>query len=111
MTTTTIQTGTTVVTLVNVFTVRPERQREVVDVLVRATDEVMRKRPGFISANIHASLDGERVVNYAQWNSEDDFHAMLADPVAGEHMAEVMRVAVSAEPRLYTVESVHHADR
>jgi hypothetical protein len=25
----------------------------------------MRHRPGFISANIHASLDGTRVVNYA----------------------------------------------
>ncbi|MET7800683.1 hypothetical protein ABZS78_29155, partial [Streptomyces decoyicus] len=27
--------------------------------------------PGFISANIHASADGERVVNYAQWADEE----------------------------------------
>jgi hypothetical protein len=23
--------------------------------------------PGFISANLHTSLDGTRVINYAQW--------------------------------------------
>ena len=55
-----------VVTLINVFTVAPEDQQRLVDVLVDATQTVMRKQPGFISANIHRSLDGTRVTNYAQ---------------------------------------------
>lgn len=31
----------------------------------------MRHIDGFVSANIHASLDGTRAVNYAQWRSEE----------------------------------------
>jgi hypothetical protein len=46
-----------VVTLINVFTVAPEDQQRLVDVLVDATQTVMRKQPGFISANIHRSLE------------------------------------------------------
>ncbi|MFI6600753.1 antibiotic biosynthesis monooxygenase family protein [Nonomuraea sp. NPDC050536] len=106
--TTTISTEAELATLINVFTVRPERQRELVDLLVTATEEVMRHRPGFISANIHASLDGDRVVNYAQWESAEAFHAMLADPEAQVHMGQAAAIAESFEPRLHTVESVHH---
>jgi hypothetical protein len=47
-----------VVTLINVFTVAPEDQQHLVDVLVDATQAVMRHQQGFISANIHRSLDG-----------------------------------------------------
>ena len=105
----TIDQGSQVATLINVFTVRPERQRDLVETLAHVTDEVMRQRPGFISANIHASTDGNRVVNYAQWASADDFRAMLADPEAREHMATVSRLAEGSDPLLYVVESVHHA--
>ena len=51
-----------------------------VDLLVEATDVVMRELPGFVSANIHRSADGKRVVNYAQWRSAADFEAMQSDP-------------------------------
>lgn len=108
MSTSTIESGTPLATLVNVFTVEPDRQQELVDLLVRATEDVMQHIPGFVSANIHASADGERVVNYAQWESEDAFRAMLTDPTAQEHMQAIGDLA-SADPRLYTVASVHHA--
>jgi quinol monooxygenase YgiN len=106
---TTIQANAPLATLINVFTVRPERQREVVSLLVQATEDVMQHIPGFVSANIHASSDGERVVNYAQWESTEAFQAMLADPTAQEHMKAVAELVDSYDPRLYTVESVHHA--
>lgn len=105
---TTIAAGAPVATLINVFTVRPDRQRELVDLLSRATEEFMRHQPGFVSANIHASADGVRVVNYAQWESAAAFQAMLADPAAQQHMGEAAALAESFEPHLYTVESVHH---
>lgn len=108
-TSTTIQSDANVVTLINVFDVPPERQREVVDALVEATEQIMRHRPGFVSANIHASDDGRRVINYAQWASKEAFEAMLADPVAQEHMAAIGRLVDAFDPRLYTVASVHHA--
>ena len=105
---TTIDPEEQVLTLVNVFTVDPARQQDLVDVLDEATEEVMRHLPGFISANIHASLDGTRVVNYAQWRTVDDFRAMLVNPLAAGHMAAAADLA-SFDPNLYTVRSVHHA--
>jgi quinol monooxygenase YgiN len=75
----TIAKANEVVTLINVFTVAPEDQRRLVDVLVEATQAVMRKQPGFVSANIHKSLDDTRVANYAQWRNKEAFEAMLRD--------------------------------
>jgi quinol monooxygenase YgiN len=98
-----------VATLINVFTVAPGHQQELVDLLNEATDQVMRHLPGFVSANIHASDDGARVVNYAQWASPAHFHAMLENPSAGEHMRAAAELADSFDPHLYRVHSVHHA--
>jgi antibiotic biosynthesis monooxygenase (ABM) superfamily enzyme len=55
------------VTLINVFTVEPENQDRLIEAWQRSTDEVIRHLPGFVSANIHASLDGTKVVNYARF--------------------------------------------
>lgn len=60
MTSTTIDTGHDVATLINVFTVTSDTQQPLVDLLVEATEQVMRHRPGFVSAAIHVSLDGTR---------------------------------------------------
>lgn len=96
-------------TLINVFTVQPERARELVDLLTAATEDVMQHIDGFISANIHLSTDGTRVVNYAQWRSADAMQAMRENPTALTHMAQCAEVADGFEPHLYTVESVHEA--
>ena len=96
-------------TLINVFTVQPERARELADLLTAATEDVMQHIDGFISANIHLSTDGTRVVNYAQWRSADAFQAMLSNPAARQHMALCADVADGYQPHLYTVESVHSA--
>lgn len=96
-------------TLINVFTVEPDRARELVDLLSAATDDVMQHIDGFISANIHLSIDGTRVVNYAQWRDAEAMQAMQQDPTAREHMVLCADVATSFEPHLYTVESVHSA--
>jgi heme-degrading monooxygenase HmoA len=106
---TTIQPHSPYATLINVFTVAPERARELAELLRVATDEVMVDLPGFISANIHLSTDGSRVVNYAQWNSAEAFQTMMQHPAAREHMDKCAEVATSFDPRLYTVESVHSA--
>ncbi|MEU1388137.1 MULTISPECIES: antibiotic biosynthesis monooxygenase [unclassified Nonomuraea] len=108
MPSTTITADAPVATLINVFTVQADRQRELVDLLTRATEDVMRHLPGFVSANIHASTDGIRVVNYAQWRSADDFHAMLDIPQAQVHMRQAAALADHFDPHLHTVESTHH---
>ena len=100
-----------VVTLINVFTVAPEDQQRLLDLLAEATESVMSKLPGFVSANLHRSLDGRRVVNYAQWRSREAFEAMLDDPEAGAHMEEAGKIAQKFEPHLYEVSFVEEASR
>lgn len=97
------------VTLINVFTVDPERSAELAELLRVATEEKMQFVPGFISANIHLSTDGTRVVNYAQWQSTEAYQELFEDPSAREHIGACAAIATSFEPHLYTVESVHHA--
>src|SRR5215813_14844396 len=82
LTVTTIAKQNNVITLINVFTVAPENQQQLLDLLVHATREVMAKQPGFVSANFHKSMDGTRVVNYAQWASKEAFEAMMRNPEA-----------------------------
>ena len=91
------------VTLINVFSVAPENQQRLFDLLVGATEEVMGGLKGFVSANLHKSLDGTRVTNYAQWNSREDFEAMLENPAAIPHMREAAGVCESFDPHLYEV--------
>ncbi|MBW3590403.1 MAG: antibiotic biosynthesis monooxygenase [Actinobacteria bacterium] len=82
-----IRPGGNLLTLINVFTVSPENQDRLVNLLIEATEQTMRHLPGFVSASIHKSLDGGRVINYAQWESREDFEAMMNEPEARGHMA------------------------
>lgn len=92
-----------VLTLINVFAVEPENQQPLVDLLVEATETTMSKLPGYVSANIHESLDGTRVANYAQWLSREHFEAMRREPDARVHMGEAAKLAAGFEPQLYEV--------
>jgi quinol monooxygenase YgiN len=98
----TINKDTDLLTLVNVFTVEPNKQDELVKLLTDATEQTMKHLPGFVSANIHRSLDGKRVVNYAQWESRDAFEAMQKDPNAAPHMRAAAALA-SFDPILCEV--------
>ena len=106
---TTIATRNHAVTPINTFTVKPERQAELVRLLDQATEQVMRHLDGFVSANIHVSSDGQHVANYAQWRDEAAFRAMMGDQRAREHRERAAAVAESFEPILYKVSSTHEA--
>jgi len=88
----TIEKGRNILTLINVFTVAPEKQQELVTLLIEAT-QTMKHLPGFVSANIHRSLDGKKVVNYAQWESMADFEAMRKNSKAIPHMQAAAALA------------------
>lgn len=102
-----IDVGDGLVTLINVFTVRPEKADDLVKLLDEATEQVMRFQPGFVSANIHRSLSGKHVTNYAQWRSMQDFEAMQRNPQAKEHMSAAAQLADKFEPEVYSVASIH----
>lgn len=97
-----------VVTLINVFTVDPANQQRLVELWQAATEDVMRHQPGFVSASIHRSLDGTKVINYAQWESREAFAAMFKDPQASEQLTKLAAVG-TPDPVLCEVVSVHRA--
>jgi quinol monooxygenase YgiN len=103
----TIEVGSAAVTLVNLYEVAPERQQELISLLGEITETVIRRQQGFVSVCVHASLDGARVVNYAQWASKDDFDRMLKNPDAQVQFRRVANVAKSVAPVLYRVAAVH----
>jgi quinol monooxygenase YgiN len=106
--TTEIRVGDRVATLINVFEVEPERQQELIDLLNEGTEKVAKTRPGFISVNILASLDGTRVVNYAQWADPDAMRAIQQDAEMASYGQRTAALAKAA-PAVYRVVSVHHA--
>jgi quinol monooxygenase YgiN len=66
----TIEAGNSIVTHINVFTVEPGRQQELVDSLTE-TVKAARSMDGWISASIHRSFDGRSVANYVQFESHE----------------------------------------
>ena len=98
-----IGTGQDVVTLVNVFTVSPDRQRQLAGLLAEATRTTMNRMPGCVPASIHRSLDGTKVVSCARWRRAAGFEAMLGDPAAQPHMTAAAQLATGVEPHRYEV--------
>ena len=90
---TTISRDDKLLTLINVFTVEPAKQQELVELLAHATQSSVRYVTGFISASLHRSLDGTKVVMYAQWRSVEDYQAMRNHPAASPVMQQAVALA------------------
>jgi quinol monooxygenase YgiN len=91
-----------VVVLINVFTVEPENQQRLVDLLTRATDGSVNRARGFISATLHRSIDGTKVTMYARWRSAEDYQAMRQDAGPAPFLDEALRIA-KFEPGMYEI--------
>jgi len=106
---TTLNTDSGVVTLINTFTVAPDQAEHLLGVLSQATEQTMRRMPGFLSATFHLSDDRRHVANYAQWRSIDDLDAMLKNPAAQKHMKEASGIAKSMQPLIYSLRRTYEA--
>lgn len=102
--------GHEIVTLINVFTVEPQNQQKLIDVLIENFKNAMHTQPGFLSANIHKSLDGTHVVNYVQWRSLEDVEAMQRRPEVIPYIEAAQRLAL-VEPHLYEVVFIGEAPK
>lgn len=96
---------TNFVSLMNIFTVEPARQQQLIDLLIRAITTTVGNVPGFISASFHRSFDGTKIAVCAQWRSEEDYQAMRRNPSASRYMEEALALA-TFEPGMYEVMEV-----
>lgn len=71
---TTLSLNNKLTTVIILFTVEPSQQDELITA-IKEFLETVKTQPGFISANLHKSIDGVKVANYAQWASMAEFEA------------------------------------
>jgi quinol monooxygenase YgiN len=94
-------------TLINLFSVDPQNQEDLIAILKGGAETLLSKQPGYLSAAIHRSQDGKHAVVYSQWRSPEDFQAVRANPTLQEYFARVRELA-TFEPISYDVTYVHH---
>lgn len=100
-----------ILTVVNVLIPKPEEQEKVVSLLQKGmTDNTMQYQPGFISANIHKSLDSPHILVYAQWKDGESLQEAVKLIEAGKapSMMEVFSIG-NPEYHPYEVVSVHRS--
>ena len=73
-----------VFTVIISFSVDPSRQSELLKEIVDFLETLVKKQPGFVSSTLHKSLDGTRVINYAQWRSREDYEAFVQNTLANQ---------------------------
>jgi antibiotic biosynthesis monooxygenase (ABM) superfamily enzyme len=97
-----IRANTSIVTQINVFTVTsPDKQQPLIEFLSEAA-RVAREVPGWLSASLHRSLDGTRVVNYAQ-SADPDAARRVIDHLRQRGLLEANKAFGTAAPGLYEV--------
>jgi quinol monooxygenase YgiN len=106
---TTIVANSQLTIAVTVFTVAPEHQQQLIDLLARAAQEVIRRQPGFVSINIHKSKDGTHVLSYSQWRSREAFDEAVQNAAVIPYVQAVLKLA-TFEPHFYEVAAVIQAD-
>jgi hypothetical protein len=89
------------VILINVFSCEPQDQQRLVDSWIRATEERLGALPSIISAALHRSKDGTRVVNYAQWTSAESWENLTR--IGNESWFREMAKYAKPDAHLYEV--------
>jgi antibiotic biosynthesis monooxygenase (ABM) superfamily enzyme len=97
----TIETNTTIVTQINVFTVPEGGQQALIDFLIQAATFAS-TTPGWISASVHRSIDGTRVVNYAQSENLEAAQRVV-ERLRSEGWLDRNKALGQANPGLYEV--------
>lgn len=98
----TISKNDKLVTIINVFTVEPANQQQLLSLLAEATEISVRHAKGFVSASLHRSSDCTKVTMYAQWRSSEDYQAMREDPTPLPYFQKALTFA-KFEPGVYEV--------
>jgi quinol monooxygenase YgiN len=90
------------VVLINTFRLKAKDAAKLIALLIKVTEESVAMAPGFGGATLHRSLDSERVVMYARWQSRAHYEAMRAGSGSMSALQEVMETAIF-EPGIFEV--------
>lgn len=88
-----ISKDTDIVTVINLFSVESKNQKQLIDILKLFSNQFVEKQTNFISANVHRSLDGKRVLSYAQWKSKESYQAIYANVDAKPFLDDIRKIS------------------
>ncbi|MFC0041803.1 MULTISPECIES: antibiotic biosynthesis monooxygenase family protein [Actinomadura] len=100
----TISADARLMTYINIFHCTPENQQALSDAIRKETEEVVRHMPGFVSANVHRSVDGVRVTNYAQWSDLGAFQKYIQSEAGRALILEMHKYADDVDVHVYEVD-------
>ncbi|WP_286197772.1 antibiotic biosynthesis monooxygenase [Bacillus sp. ISL-34] len=66
-------------TVIVEFEVEPQHQQALIEGIISKVEPHFKRYSGFVSASFHASEDGMRVVNYAQWHSKEAWSEFIIE--------------------------------
>jgi hypothetical protein len=95
----TVEQAAALTTMINVFTVEPENQQQLIETWLKEGKQ-FEALPGFISATLHRSTDGKRVINYAQFQKAEDW--LDISRRAGQLFGSFRTISQS-DPHLYEI--------
>lgn len=98
-------------TYVNVFHCKPEKQQALSEAIRKETEDIVRHMPGFVSANVHCSVDGTRVTNYAQWSELAAFEEHIRSEAGRAMILELHKYADDADVHVYEVDWILAEER
>ncbi|MEU1478320.1 antibiotic biosynthesis monooxygenase family protein [Streptomyces sp. NPDC001668] len=96
-------------TIINVATTTPENQSTLFEAVSGLADR-MKNSPGFVSASVHRSHDGTRIIGYAQWESKEHFEAMRARTDLGDGFKVVRELTSDFLPITCQVAYTHDGE-
>ena len=79
-------------TVLVVFELSPEQVDEQIATIKEFLLESVKQQPGFVSANLHISLDKTRIVNYAQWRTEQDYQNFLENEDVQAKASKILKI-------------------
>ena len=91
-------------TVITTFEMTPGTCQDLLEALTEAYETFISKQPGFVSAGLHVNDAQTRIANYSQWESRDDFLAMLRSKDMRSHTRHFSSLCKSFEPVMYDVE-------
>ncbi len=93
-------------TVITTFEMTPATAHDLMDLLEKAYDEVIRHQPGFIAAGLHMNDAMTRICNYSQWTRREDYQAMLRTEEMRARNRVINTLCKGFEPVMYEVVGV-----
>jgi|SRR3954465_15543782 len=91
------------VAIINVFTVQPEHQQNLLEIITMYSQQVASTWPGFISARFHAGLDKTRVTSVIYWESQEACRAFVMSPETRPFLDRCQPLIQSTDSHFYSV--------